>query len=103
MFSSPLSNAPLGFDYGTHNEAGLYNGGDYDNGRYYNNPWVNLETEFSWLNNNASGNNRYWMKTFAANNQATDCYFPTQVACGVYLLRLTNVEGTKVQKIIVTR
>ena len=79
MFSSPLSNAPLGFDYGTHNEAGLYNGGDYDNERYYNNPWVDLGTEFTWLNNNASGDNRYWMKTFVANNQVTDCYFPTQV------------------------
>ncbi len=74
MFSTPLSNAPLGFDYhvGTTNtNSGAYEGGDYSNTNFYNNPWVPTSIEFSWLNNGGQGDNRYWMSTTA------DGYFPT--------------------------
>jgi len=74
MFSTPLSNAPLGFDYvvdGTNTNTSSYSGGDHDN--YFNNPWVNSSSEFSWLN--GIGRGRYWMKAYAT----ADGYFPTQV------------------------
>ena len=74
MFSTPLSNAPLGFDYvvdGTNTNTSSYSGGDH--GNYFNNPWVNSSGEFSWLN--GIGRGRYWMKAYAT----ADGYFPTQV------------------------
>ena len=64
MFSTPLSNAPLGFDYMGDNVANSSN---------INNPWVSTSSEFSWLNGNGRG--RYWMKAYAT----ADGYFPTQV------------------------
>ena len=69
MFSTPLSNAPLGFDYRlpnseTNTNITGYTSGDY--GNYFNNPWAN-GTEFSWLN---GGSGRYWMA------QGVDGYFP---------------------------
>ena len=73
MFSTPLSNAPQGFDYGNDNK----------DGGPYNNPWVNMNTEFSWLSTPGSdecasgASNRYWMKDFVATDQKTDGYFPT--------------------------
>ena len=75
MFSTPLSNAPLGFDYGTDNDPTTVNG-------HVNNPWVSMSTEFSWLagtpgNTECSGSRRYWMKTFSKLDQTTDGYFPT--------------------------
>lgn len=73
MFSSPLSNAPLGFDYGNDNTA---------NGPQ-NNPWSNSSMEFSWLNGGAPGNNRYWMKAFAPEDQSTDGYFPSEINTSV--------------------
>ena len=66
MFSSSLSNAPLGFDYGEDNTV---------NGPQ-NNPWSNLSMEFSWLNGGQpNGNERYWMKDYAD----ADGYFPTEL------------------------
>ena len=58
MFSTPLYNAPMGFDYGDDNTATGPS----------NNPWETPNNEFSWLNN---GQGRYWMSTTA------DGYFPT--------------------------
>ena len=72
MFSSPLSNAPQGFDYQGHNTNTYTLGTDYSYDNHYNNPWVNMGTEFSWLNN---GGSRYWMNNYAT----ADGYFPTQV------------------------
>ena len=85
MFSSPISNASLGFDYvvdGVNTNEAEYSGGDH--GSYYNNPWPYLHnqepnnTEFTWLNNGSAGDNRYWMKSFNEAIQSTDGYFPTQ-------------------------
>jgi len=86
MFSTPLSNAPLGFDYivdGFNTNTASYSGGDY--GDYYNNGWPYIHNqtdenlEFKWLNGGTTGDNRYWMKTFDASVQNTDGYFPTGV------------------------
>lgn len=83
MFSSPLRNAPLGFDYifnGVNTNTESYNGEDY--GPYYNNPWPYLDgqssenNEYHWLNGGTTGDRRYWMKTFNSTNQKTDGYFP---------------------------
>ena len=74
MFSTPLSNAPMGFDYQGDNVAGS---------DHYNNPWDTPNNEFSWLTQAGSeecgqgADYRYWMKTFQANDQSTDGYFPT--------------------------
>ena len=74
MFSTPLSNAPLGFDYKGDNVA---------NSPHYNNPWVSTSNEFNWLTEAGSSecaagaDYRYWMKPFSENNQATDGYFPS--------------------------
>ena len=82
MFSTPLSNAPLGFDYGSTNVYCKVNS-DYSHEHFYNNPWVSLETEFSWITGNGgenhTGDHRYWMKTFDPTTQTTDGYFPTSV------------------------
>ena len=51
MFSSPLQNAPLGFNYGTGNVAS----------GPYNNPWMSWDDEFNWLQSGGSTNVRYWM------------------------------------------
>ena len=68
MFSTPLSNAPMGFDYGDDNKSSGPR----------NNPWVNSGDEFNWLDspNDWDAHGRYWMKTFADN---ADGYFPTTV------------------------
>lgn len=74
MFSTPLNNAPQGFDYGDDN---VPNGPS-------NNPWESPGSEFSWLTNPGSdecasgAGNRYWMKEFVATDQKTDGYFPTR-------------------------
>ena len=90
MFSTPLSDAPLGFDYKNHNEPNLYAGGDYNNTNYYNNPWMAHDTEFSWLQETGTNNNaRYWMygwenslspmnATETIDNSWVDGYFPSQ-------------------------
>ena len=86
MFSSPLSNAPLGFDYmlgeiNTNTTASSTVGEDVTN--YFNNPWESMAGEFNWLTSAGStecangADNRYWMKTFVEGTQATDGYFPT--------------------------
>jgi len=92
MFSTPLSNAPLGFDYMVDdvntNLSQYYpsepTGNAVDYGDYYNNWWPHYhgeasDTEFKWLNGGTTGDNRYWMKTFDASDQSTDGYFPTSV------------------------
>lgn len=87
MFSSPVSNAPLGFDYLGHNDPvgnPDYNATPYSNDAHYNNPWdsydntenpdPSLLTEFTWLNGGAEGGtNRYWL------SDAIDGYFPSQL------------------------
>ena len=101
MFSSPLSNAPLGFNYEVNdvntNLSKYYTGGD--RGTYFNNPWPYIDGvanstygEFTWLNNSGSDVNRYWMKGWV-NSQSQNCpepefdedkwvdgYFPSRVA-----------------------
>ncbi len=66
MLSTPLSNAPLGFNYevnGTNTNTSGYHGENHSDEYYYNNPWMDDENdiEFSWLQN-GSDNVRYWMK-----------------------------------------
>ena len=88
MFSTPLQNAPLGFNYwvnGVNTNEKPYSGGDGDIEHYYNNPWPYLHQqaenkEFFWLNGpgTTTGDNRYWMKNFDESAQSTDGYFPTQ-------------------------
>ena len=86
MFSSPLSDAPLGFDYmlgeiNTNTTASSTVGEDVTN--YFNNPWESMDDEFNWLTSAGStecangADNRYWMKTFVEGTQTTDGYFPT--------------------------
>lgn len=68
MFSTPLSDAPLGFNYNigsgddviNTNVTGYPNGGT-NAGNYYNNPWEDEDTDFSWLQSGGSDNIRYWM------------------------------------------
>ena len=68
MFSSPLRNAPLGFDYQGHNTNTFdENEPNHSNSLHYNNPWqyVSYDGEFSWLsgnsNNYSTSLTRYWM------------------------------------------
>ena len=74
MFSTPLNNAPQGFDYGEDNAPDGPS----------NNPWVLPGYEFNWLTTQGSdecasgADNRYWMKEFVATDQKTDGYFPTR-------------------------
>jgi hypothetical protein len=102
MFSSTLSNAPLGFNYEVNgvntNLSQYYTGGN--NGTYFNNPWPYIDGvagssygEFTWLNDAGSNDkNRYWMKGWE-NSQSQNCaepefdeskwvdgYFPSSVA-----------------------
>ena len=100
LLSTPLNNAPIGFNYyladGTTNtnEATGWTSGD--NGSYANNPWQNGGTaepgshggtEFGWL---GGGNNRYWMTGWTGSQNValnaypsltdwTDGYFPSAV------------------------
>ena len=74
MFSTPLGNAPLGFDYslGNNNTNVPQNehsnfADNFDILGYFNNPWESSTNEFKWLDN---GNGRYWMK------ENSDGYFP---------------------------
>ena len=76
MFSSPLRNVPLGFNYNGDNEKS-YTGGNYSSENRFNNPWESTSQEFNWLTSVGSpesydgiGHYRYWMKTDA------DGYFP---------------------------
>ena len=102
MFSTPLNNAPLGFDYHGHNfavaEHSNFDGNPHDNLGFYNNPWKYLDhqvsnsTEFTWLNGGDDniGNIRYWMKGWANSqsqknaefnqNDWVDGYFPSSIA-----------------------
>jgi len=76
MFSTPLSHAPLGFDYGDDNDPDKV-------GDHINNPWNSLENEFNWLpsvsgtgSECADGaDGRYWMKSYSEADG--DGYFPT--------------------------
>lgn len=105
MFSTPLSNAPLGFNYLVNGEntnlSSHYpenpTGDDVNYGDYYNNPWPNLHQqsptngEFNWLNGGTTGNKRYWMKGWENSqslnvenpgdyqNEWADGYFPSRV------------------------
>ena len=60
MFSSPLQNAPLGFNYQGHNED-TYTGGNYSYDYHFHNPWLMDGYEFKWLQSGESTNVRYWM------------------------------------------
>ena len=91
MFSSPLQEAPLGFDYKGHN-IDTYSNSDHSDADHYNNPWESMEQEFTWLNGNQTGNKRYWMKgwenslsqqgheTEETGNNWVDGYFPSRVS-----------------------
>ena len=90
MFSSPLSAAPQGFNYKGQNSDTYADGTNYSVTNFYNNPWVTMDTEFSWLNGGTGGNHRYWMKgwsdsqitdgqEFNASNWA-DGYFPSSLS-----------------------
>ena len=75
LLSTPLNNAPIGFNYyladGTTNTNVATGWTSGDNGSYANNPWQNGGTaepgshggtEFSWLENtDNAGRKRYWM------------------------------------------
>ncbi len=95
MFSTPLQMAPLGFEYylnADYSDENNTNRNTYSSGyvgTYYNNIWTNPSTEFSWLNNGVSGDNRYWMKGWVNSqsprnsssfdeNKWVDGYFPSQ-------------------------
>ena len=91
LLSTPLNNAPLGFDYKNHN-APVLDHTDFDNLNkqydvegFYNNPWQNGGTanpnnhggtEFGWLGNTANTGtnslNRYWMKGWTGSQSNTD-------------------------------
>ena len=106
MFSTPLSNAPLGFNYWVNGENTNLSShypenptdDDVNYGDYYNNPWPNLHNqpsptngEFNWLNGGTTGNKRYWMKGWENSqslnvenpgdyeNEWADGYFPSRV------------------------
>ena len=89
MFSTPLSNAPLGFDYKGHNESAYIEGSDHSDANHFNNPWKSKVQEFTWLNNNVPGDKRYWMygwenslspmdATPIDGDSWVDGYFPSQ-------------------------
>ena len=113
MLSSPLTNAPLGFNYnlsnGTNTNNGVYNGGDQgnpSNGEFYKNPWVNpYQNEFFWLQNESSANIRYWMKGWqnsqiTSNNQTfnpnawEDGYFPSSYSPALHYFGTGCIEET---------
>jgi hypothetical protein len=107
MMSTPLSKAPLGFNYYKYsysetdgegisidstftNDVG-YNGGNQ--GTFYNNPWYYPNSDFSWLvNDGQSVDNRYWMKGWRGSqietqefdpNTWVDGYFPSKLGDGM--------------------
>ena len=93
MFSTPLSNAPQGFNYKGQNKPQeghvAFNSLANDNQGFYNNPWVNMNTEFSWLSASSPHNVRYWMKGWSDSqiqNQVFDAdawedgYFPSSLS-----------------------
>jgi hypothetical protein len=80
MFSTPLSNAPLGFDYKGHNDSDTYSGSDHSDADHYNNPWKSKEQEFTWLNNNVPGDKRYWM--YGWDNSLSQMMNPTATIDG---------------------
>jgi hypothetical protein len=93
MFSSPLQNAPLGFNYGDDN--------DEDGPR--NNPWLSWGDEFNWLQ---SGSARYWMygwdNSLSQNVTGTtvnlskwkDGYFPSEATTfGTGLIEGSDEDG----------
>ena len=94
MFSSPLGNAPLGFNYRGHN---------VDNLNYSNNPWLNMDEEFNWITTgpgsdecyNGEGADyhywRYWMNDFDPEVQTTDGYFPTRRG-GLFGNQTTDID-----------
>ena len=94
MFSTPLRNAPMGFNYtvkikGSNSpdakdtNVDTFTGHEADQGTYFNNIWTYHDDEFSWIDERASNecaegsSPRYWMKTFDEGDQTTDGYFPT--------------------------
>ncbi len=108
MISTPLINAPLGFNYPGDQNTNTYPAAPTTNnansGTYYNNPWGDEEGsshpnypsdgEFSWLGNSnyATGHNRYWMYGWTNSRDAgthdassypgntwIDGYFPSKV------------------------
>lgn len=82
MFSSPLNNAPLGFDYlGTNvlvAEQTNYNDVSNNPIGFFNNIWESQSTEFNWIEGQ-NGYKRYWMKAYSESDQTTDGYFPTSI------------------------
>ena len=97
MFSSPLQNAPLGFDYGT--TGNLANGPS-------NNPWASWDNEFYWLQSGGSTNVRYWMYgwdnslsqsvsgTSVNLNTWMDGYFPSEATTfGTGLISGSDEDG----------
>ena len=90
MFSTPLKDAPLGFNYNIGNTNTNETGYPGTSGNeYYHNPWLNEGNEFSWLNNGGEGDVRYWMygwENSQSQNDPTkilgadwkDGYFPSQ-------------------------
>lgn len=92
MFSSPLKDAPLGFNY---------QGDNVSNSTHVNNPWTSYSSEFSWLNGA-----RYWMKGWTNSlsqrdnpesfdaNAWVDGYFPSKAEeFGTGLIEGTDEEG----------
>ena len=92
MFSSPLKDAPLGFNY---------QGDNVSNSTHVNNPWTSYSNEFSWLNGA-----RYWMKGWANSlsqrddpesfdaDSWVDGYFPSKAEeFGTGLIEGTDEEG----------
>ena len=70
MLSTPLVNAPLGFDYvinGVDHNTQTYGGGDF--GNYWHSYWASPNDDMKFLNGGAAGNIRYWMAGWA-NSQA---------------------------------
>ena len=94
-----MQEAPLGFDYKGHN-TDTYSSSEHSDDGHFNNPWENIQQEFTWLNGNQPGNVRYWMKgwenslsqqgheTEATGANWVDGYFPSRVASAG-----TNVTG----------
>ena len=70
MLSTPLVNAPMGFDYvinGVDHNTQTYGGGDF--GNYWHSYWASPNDDMKFLNGGAAGNIRYWMAGWA-NSQA---------------------------------
>lgn len=121
LLSTPLNNAPIGFNYyladGTTNTNVATGWTSGDNGSYANNPWQNGGTaepgshggtEFGWLENtDNAGRKRYWMTGWTGSQNVTlndypsladwtDGYFPSAVESTVTNFDLNQgcIEGT---------